>query len=132
MVEVSYGRVASRGSERSFGLVVGSVLLLIGAPGLLQWTVLGRVLGGLGLTLIVLGLVAPRLLRRANELWYRLGLLLGRVVSPVVMLLVFTVVVIPTSVVMRLTGKDPHRRRGRRAETFWVVRTGPTSFRDQF
>jgi multisubunit Na+/H+ antiporter MnhC subunit len=132
MVEVSYGRVASRGSERGFGLVVGGVLLLLGARGLIEGTIAGRALGGLGVTLIVLGFVAPRRLRSANELWHRLGLLLGRVVSPVVMLLVFTAVVIPTSAVMRLTGKDPLRRRDRRAESFWVVRTGPTSFRDQF
>ena len=83
----------------------------------------GRVLGAIG-TLLVLGALArPSLLAPLNAAWTRLGILLGRIVSPIVMGLVFVVAVVPTALVMRLRGHDPlRRRRLPPGETYWRVR----------
>lgn len=125
------------GSDRSFGLIVGGVLSAIGAYQLLNdmssfiWFLTPGVL------LMALGLVAPKLLRPLNLLWTKLGLLLGRVVTPVVMFLVYAISVVPIGLILRATGKDLLSLKRRTGEgTYWVARTppgpAPESLRDQF
>ena len=80
--------------------------------------------------------VRPNVFAQANALWFRLGLLLGRIITPVVMSLVFFVGVVPTASVMRLVGKDPLRlKRAPNASTYWIPRQAndrPSSMRNQF
>jgi hypothetical protein len=72
-----------------------------------------------------------------NRAWMKLGELLGRVVSPIVLGLVFYGVFTPVALVMRLAGRDAmHRRWDRDAPTYWVDRDPPgppdDSFRNMF
>ncbi len=115
-------------TDRGFGLTVGGILLLIAAVrtylhgfGWLQPT-----LGVIGLALIALGLVAPRSLSGLNRAWTRLGLILFRVVNPVVLGLVYFVVLVPLGLVMRVSRRDPlNLKFDPRAESYWVVREPP-------
>jgi hypothetical protein len=67
--------------------------------------------------------VNPRLLHPLNILWFRLGLLLGRVTTPIVMSGLFFLVFTPTAIIMRLSGKDPLRRKfDPKAATYWIQR----------
>ncbi len=116
------------GTDRSFGLTVGGILLLIAAARTffhgIGWVQYG--LAGIGAVLIVLSLVAPSSLRRLHHAWDKLGLLMFRVVNPVVLALIYAVVIIPIGFLMRLTGRDPlHLRFDARAESYWVVRDPP-------
>jgi hypothetical protein len=76
--------------------------------------------------LIVLGLIAPDSLRRLHHAWIRLGLVMFRVVNPVVLALIYAVVIVPVGFLMRLTGRDPLRRKfDAGAASYWVVRDPP-------
>ena len=64
---------------------------------------------GVGFGLVVLGAVAPARLRVANRLWFKFGLLLARIVNPVVLFVFYAVCIVPIGVAMRLFGYDPLR-----------------------
>src|SRR5262245_27822266 len=98
--------------ERSFGVSVGIVLLVIAA--LLLWR--GRpfraeVLGGIGGVLLVCGLVYPPLLKYPSAAWWRFSHALGYVNARILLTLLFSIVLVPLSIVWKLTGKDPLARR---------------------
>lgn len=113
-------------SDRSFGLVFGGFFCLIAL-----WPVLhGRALRpwalGVGLAFLVLAFLRPSLLHGANGLWFRLALLLNRVVTPVVTTLLFYLVFTPLGLVLKMGGKDPLRlRRDAAARTYWIERQPP-------
>jgi len=124
-------------SNRSFGLVFAGAFLLIAFGPLLS----GGSIRIWGVTVALLfgtsALVAPALLAPLNRLWTSLGHLLHKIVSPVVLGIMFFLVITPMGVAMRLLGKDPLRlRRDRGISTYWIERTPPgprsDSFTDQF
>jgi len=97
--------------ERSFGVSVGLVLLVI--AGILLWR--GRVgraevLGAIGGVLLICGLAFPPILKWPSTLWWRFSRGLGYVNSRVLLTILFAVVLVPVSLVWRLTGKDPLAR----------------------
>lgn len=122
------------GSERGFGLVFFCFFLVVAA-----WPMLS---GGsprpwalaVALIFVALALLRPAVLAPLNKLWFRFGLLLGKIAAPVVMSLVFFLTVLPTGIVMRLLGKDLlNRKLDRSAPTYWVKREDPAgSMRNQF
>jgi len=125
------------GSDRSFGLVVGGILLLLSIFQYFNGGTLYFWIGAPGVVLVVLGIVAPKLLHSLNVLWTKLGLMLGRIVTPVIMFLVYIISVVPIGLILRMTGKDLLRmRRGDDKTSYWINRNppGPTpeSLKDQF
>src|SRR2546427_13081356 len=97
------------GSDRSFGLVVGGFLLIIGLMPLIKgqtprWWALAC-----GAALWIVGWVRPSLLHGPNLLWVKLGLWLNRLVSPIVAGLLFFLVFTPIGLLLRVLGKDPLR-----------------------
>jgi hypothetical protein len=125
------------GSDRSFGLVMAGALAALTSLNawhsgrLWPWT------GGLAALLMAAALLRPALLHPLNLLWLKFGLLLHRVVNPVVMALIFYGTVLPTGLVMRMMGKDPLRlERQPGADSYWIVRKppgpSPETMRDQF
>jgi predicted membrane metal-binding protein len=113
-------------SDRSFGVVFAAVFAIVSAWPLLD----GRwprfwALAVAGLFVLV-AMFVPRLLRPLNAVWIRLGTLLHRIVTPVIMGVVFFLVVVPTALIMRALGKDPLRlKRDGDAETYWIKRQPP-------
>lgn len=91
------------------------------------------------LAFLVPTLVAPRVLHPLNVVWFRFGMLLHAVVSPLVMGLIFVLAVVPTALLMRLFGKDVldiGRRDPAQRDTYWIVRAQRSidadSMRNQF
>ncbi len=113
-------------SDRAFGLVFAGVFAVIALWPLLdgadlRWWALAVAGAFAGLAL-----AAPKVLAPANRLWHRFGLLLGRLVNPLVMGLLFYLVVTPTGLIMRAFGKDPLRlAREPDAASYWIERTPP-------
>jgi len=111
------------GSERSFGFVVGGILLVIAlwplhAGEQPHWWALVP-----ALPLIALAAIRPSLLAPLNKLWFKLGMLLGRVVSPIVLGIVYFVWITPFALVLRLMKKkllaldfEPQ------AKSYWIIR----------
>jgi hypothetical protein len=125
------------GSDRSFGLVMAAALAAVTALNawhsgrLWPWT------GGLAALLLAAALQRPAVLHPLNLVWLKFGLLLHRVVNPVLMALIFYGTVLPTGLVMRMMGKDPLRlKRQPGADSYWIVRKppgpSPETMRDQF
>jgi hypothetical protein len=124
-------------SERSFGLVFAAVFLVIAAlplafgGGVRLWSL------GVAALFALAALAAPRVLAPLNRVWLKFGLLLHRVVSPIVLGIMFFLVITPIGLLMRALGKDPLRLRfDRGAATYWIAREPPgpppDSFTDQF
>lgn len=91
---------------RKFGVTVGSVFLLLGAWCLFRHRAAGPYLAAVGGVLFVLGLAAPRALRRVHFAWMLLALLLGLVTSGLLLSLLYLLVITPISLLARLLGKD--------------------------
>ena len=124
-------------SDRTFGLVIGAALAVIGVLPVLGGGSARWWLVAIGGAVAVIGLVWPSLLAPLNRLWTRFGLLLSRVTNPIVMALMFFVVLMPSGLLMRLFGKDPLRRGfDAHATTYWIDRDPPgpegDSMRNQF
>jgi len=113
-------------SDRNFGFVFGAVFVLMAALPLFHgqpprwWAI------GIAAVFSLLALVKPALLAVPNRLWTRLGILLGKVVSPIALGILFYVVITPMGAVMRLTGKDPLRLKFDAAkDSYWIRRDPP-------
>jgi hypothetical protein len=125
-------------SDRSFGVVFFVAFSLYGLWPLLReprgvrlWAL---VTGGV---FLLLGLVAPKVLSPLNKLWTKLGLLLGKIVNPIVMALLFFFTITPIGVLMRMMGKDGLRRRfDKSSASYWIERKPPgpppESMKNQF
>jgi len=113
-------------SDRAFGLVVGGLFMLLGSWPIVHGFAPRWYLVGPAAFLVLFGLVAPRVLAPLNRAWMRLGLLLHRIVAPVLMGIVFFGVVLPIGLFMRLRRKDLLRLKfDRRATSYWIVRDPP-------
>ena len=124
-------------SDRNFGLVFATVFALIGSVplifgrGIHLWALI--VAAGFALAAVV----APATLAPLNRVWLKFGLLLHKVVSPVVLGIMFFLVITPIGLFMRALGKDLLRLKvDKQAPSYWIERVppGPTpdSLKDQF
>jgi hypothetical protein len=125
------------GSDRSFGLTIGIVLFLISGYLYMTGSAAFAWVGLAGAALVLAGLIAPRFLHPLNRAWTKLSLLLGRVMTPIIMAVVYFLTVFPIGLALRLSGKDPlSLKRGTDRETYWVMREppgpAPESLKDQF
>lgn len=94
------------------------------------------VCGALALIFLVLTVVRPQALTSMNHLWFKLGLLMGAIVSPIVLGVIFFLLITPVSLITRLFGRDVLKVKSRKTESYWVERDppgpGPDSFKNQF
>ena len=121
------------GSNRSFGIVFFIVFLLIAlyplinSDGIRMWSVI------LSLIFLVLGLLDSKILTPLNKIWFKFGILLGRVISPLIMGVIFFFVVTPIGLIMRILGKDLLNLKYNNNKTYWIEKTGPKSkMKNQF
>ena len=120
-------------SNRSFGIVFFIVFLLIATYPLLKgndvrvWSLL------ISFGFLILGLINSKILSPLNKLWFKFGLILGKIISPLIMGIIFFVVVTPIGIVMRVLKKDLLNLKYNQKETYWIKKTGPKSkMKNQF
>jgi hypothetical protein len=114
------------GSDRSFGVVMAVALAAVTLMNAWHSGRLWPWSGGLAALFLAAGLFRPSILKPLNLIWLRFGLLLHRVVNPIVMALLFYGTVLPTGLVMRMMGRDLLRlKRQPDADTYWIVRQPP-------
>ena len=120
-------------SNRSFGIVFFVVFLLIALYPLIHneeiriWSLI------ISLIFLVLGLINSRLLNPLNKLWFKFGILLGKIVSPIIMGIIFFLVVTPIGFIMRILGKDLLNLKFNANKSYWIEKTGPKSkMKNQF
>ncbi len=125
---------AERSSPKSFGIVFFIVFLIIAlyplitSEGLRIWALVTS------FVFLLLAFVAPKTLSIPNMLWFKFGLLLGSIIAPIVMALVYFVSVLPTGLIMRLLGKDLLKQKlDKNVKSYWIERSMPMgSMKNQF
>ena len=120
-------------SNRSFGVVFFIVFLLIALYPVINneeiraWSLI------VSLIFLVLGLLNSKILNPLNQIWFKFGVLLGRIISPLIMAIIFFFVVTPIGLIMRILGKDILNLRYNTKKTYWIEKTGPKSkMKNQF
>ena len=121
------------GSNRSFGIVFFVVFLLIGSYPLLKGGNLKIIPILISIIFLILGVINSKLLTPLNKFWFKFGLLLGQVISPIVMGVIFFLVVTPIGYLMRLLGKDVLRLKKTNDNSYWVKKSNLKSkMKNQF
>tara|TARA_Y100001936_G_scaffold241340_1_gene276986 strand:- start:324 stop:716 length:393 start_codon:yes stop_codon:yes gene_type:complete len=122
------------GSNKSFGIVFFVFFLIIAfysfffqQSEIKIWALI------LSFIFLFLGLLNSFLLTPLNKIWFKFGLLLGNIVSPVVMGFIFFLIVTPTALILRLFKKDILNLKKNKSFTYWIKKSGPKSkMKDQF
>ena len=121
------------GSNKSFGIVFFTVFLIIAIWPLLNgyeiryWSLI------ISIVFLLLGILNSKILTPLNKIWFKIGILLGNVISPIVMSIIFFLVVTPTSLLMKLFGKDILGIKKNRSKSYWIEKSGPKSkMKNQF
>lgn len=125
-------------SNRAFGLLFTGLFALLSAYSLYQgasqpkayaWLAAGALIGAVTIA-------APGLLTPLNKAWMKLGELMGRVVSPLVLGVIFFVLITPLALITRLFGRDELRLKRTNNVSYWLERSPPgpagESFKNQF
>ena len=123
------------GSNRSFGFVFFIVFFIVAF-----WNFRGELSQirtiplYISLVFLILGLINSKLLTPLNKLWFKLGMLLGAIIAPFVMMLVFFIVVTPIGLIMKLMGKDLlNKKINKNVKSYWISRKDPMgTMKNQF
>ena len=120
-------------SNRNFGIVFFIVFLIIALWPLLKqnetriWSLI------ISFIFFVLGLINSKLLTPLNKLWFKFGILLGNIIAPIVMGIVFFLVVTPTGLIMQFFRKDILKLKKNSNDTYWINKDNTnSSMRNQF
>ena len=121
-------------SNRSFGILFFLVFLLIGLWPLLNQGNPRQIFIIFSLIFLVLGILNSKILTPFNKLWIKFGEILGRVIAPIVMAIIYFIVLTPISLIVRLFGKDLLNLRFiKNKKTYWINRNKKIgSMRKQF
>lgn len=115
-----------KSSNKSFGLVFFVVFFVIAF-----WSFRGDIYQikllplFFSILFLILGLTNSKLLTPLNLLWFKFGLLLGSIIAPVIMMLVFFFVVTPIAFIMKILGKDLLGLKYNKNKTYWINRDKP-------
>ena len=122
-----------KSSNKSFGIVFFIVFMLIGLWPILNnetyrfWAII------IAFVFFILGLTNSKLLTPLNILWFKFGLLLGKIVSPLVMGIIFFFVVTPIAILMRIFKKDLLKLKYNSKSSYWIEKNEPKSkMKNQF
>jgi hypothetical protein len=132
----SRDEAVSPGSDRNFGLVMAGALVLLSVLNGWHHGRLWPWLTAIAIVFLAAAFLRPSALRSLNIVWMKLGLLLHKIVNPIVMALLFFGTIWPTGLVMRMRGRDLLRlKREPASNTYWIARPPgpqPETMKDQF
>tara|TARA_A100000164_G_C21407501_1_gene540606 strand:+ start:175 stop:558 length:384 start_codon:yes stop_codon:yes gene_type:complete len=121
------------GSNRSFGIVFCIVFLIIAFYPIINgetariWSII------VSLIFLLLGLINSKLLTPLNKVWFKFGLFIGKIISPLIMGIIFFLVVTPIGILMRILNKDLINLKFNDKKSYWIEKTEPKSkMKNQF
>ena len=121
------------GSNRSFGIVFFIVFFLIALYPLISsgeiriWSLI------VSFSFLILGLINSKILDPLNKLWFKFGLFLGKIISPIIMGVIFFLVVTPIGLIMKTLRKDLLNLKYNENTSYWIEKSGPKSkMKNQF
>ena len=119
---ISHNKIKA-GTERGFGLVFATVFVIIGLYPVLQGQDIRLWPFIIAFIFLFFGIFLPKALIVPNKLWFKFGILLGAIVSPIIMGIIFFLAVIPTGIIMRLIGKDILNQKIKKSvKSYWIKR----------
>ena len=123
----------NKSTNKSFGIVFFVFFFIIALYPLIYdndiryWSLI------LSLIFLILGLANSRILTPLNKLWFKFGSFLGKIISPIIMGLIFFIVVTPIAILMKVLNKDLLNLKFNNDKTYWIEKTGPKSkMKNQF
>lgn len=106
-------------SDRSFGLLFTAIFLI--SAFLFReafWIFVGLL--SVALCFGVMSIFAPHLLKHLKFVWLSFGAILHRVISPLILLVIYIILIIPFGLVMQIFRDPLNRRRGKTTKSYWV------------
>ena len=120
-------------SNKSFGLVFFVVFFLIALYPLVNNQNIGFWSLSISFVFLILGLMNSKILTPLNKLWFKLGIFLGKIISPFIMGMIFFLVVTPIGFIMRILGKDLLNLKYNHNKSYWIEKNEPKSkMKNQF
>tara|TARA_B100001175_G_C19466008_1_gene619127 strand:+ start:59 stop:448 length:390 start_codon:yes stop_codon:yes gene_type:complete len=114
-------------SNRSFGILFFIVFLIIGIWPLLNQNEIRIWSLAISIIFLILGIFNSKILYPLNKVWFKFGIILGNIISPFVMGIIFFFVVTPTSIIMKLLGKDLINLKKNNKKTYWIQKNNKKS-----
>ena len=121
------------GSNKSFGIVFFIVFFIIALFPLINnseirvWAVI------ISLIFLILGLINSKILTPLNKAWLKFGIFLGKIISPLIMGIIFFLVVTPIGLLMKMLKKDLLNLKFNKQKSYWIEKTEPKSkMKNQF
>ena len=114
--------IKKKSSNRSFGLLFFVVFFLIGIWPLFKendyrlWSLI------ISIIFLILGLLNSKLLKPLNNLWIKFGEILGKIIAPIIMMIVFFIVLTPLSFIIKLFDKDLLKIKFTKNKSYWIIR----------
>ncbi len=120
------------GSNKSFGIVffifffIISIYPVLYSEDIRIWSLI------ISFSFLVLGLINSRLLTPLNRLWFKFGILLGKIISPIVMGIIFYLVVTPTGLILKIFKKDILNLKFNDNKSYWKIKKNKSKMKNQF
>ena len=123
-----------QGSVKSFGISFSIVFLIIGLYPLINsqehhlWAIVVSVI------FLLLAFLLPKALSLPNRLWFKFGIVIGSLMTPIIISLIYLIIVLPTGLIFRLLGKDLlHKKLDKNVKSYWIKRSKNVgSMKNQF
>ena len=134
MSEIASHISTEQSSEKSFGVVFSIVFLIIALYPLTSSSPINIWSLSASALFLLFAFLAPKVLILPNKIWFKFGMLLGSIIAPIVMALVYFITVLPTGFIMHLLGKDLLKQKlDKSTKSYWIERTEPIgSMKNQF
>ena len=115
------------GSNKSFGIVFSIVFLVIAFWPMLNGNEINYWSLAISIVFLILGLINSKILTPLNKIWFKFGILLGNVIAPIVMSIIFFLIVTPTSIIMKILGKDVLNLKKNNNNSYWIEKSNQNS-----
>ena len=121
------------GSNKSFGIVFFIVFLIIAFWPFVSFSMFKIWPLIISIIFLILGLMNSKILSPLNKIWFKFGILLGSIVSPIVMSIIFFVIITPIGIIMKMLGKDLLNKKYNKQSSYWIIKdNSKNSMKQQF
>ncbi len=121
----------SNNSNRSFGILFSILFALVFIYYYLKHDDFYYLLIFLSLIFLLLGIFKSRILTPLNKVWIKFGIYLGKIIAPVIMMIIFFLVVFPTNLILKFFSKDILRIKSKNEKSYWIKKEKNTGTMDQ-
>ena len=121
------------GSNKSFGFVFTILFTIIGLWPLFNDEIINTTFIYLAFILFLITIIKSDYLSLFNKIWFKFGLLLGGLISPIVMAVIFFFIITPISLILKIIGKDVLNIKKNNNKSYWIIKSNLKSkMKNQF